>query len=306
MSLRVDNVLPATIPRIGQLNAKSLVVAVALVALGAMISHGVLCLYNRAQARELLSEARLDIYINHRQRAIERCFKALSYDFLDERLRMKLYRQRVCAYSQEKLYVKAIQDCDIILAMNLTDRSRGKCLFLRAQAYRGCGRNNEAIGDLTEAMALTWDYWPYSFLVNRGDTYLKLGQHQLAVNDLTQALALFEDAWPYDILWARALAYRGLGKHQLAINDLVQALSYLPREGGKRARLLGFKGDLYRDLNRHEEAFQNYKAALKILPSGSTIKNIFGIPLENTLRISLDAARDEALQMRQHATPPSA
>jgi tetratricopeptide (TPR) repeat protein len=95
---------------------------------------------------------------------------------------------------------------------------------LRGAAYAQLGKNQEALRNLTEAIAYNPAHRDAYY--NRGLVYARLGDYEAAIHDLTQALTL--DANAVDTLKARALIYVKIKQYERAFADYNRAIVLNP------------------------------------------------------------------------------
>jgi tetratricopeptide (TPR) repeat protein len=224
---------------------------VALAALAAGIYYVVRTLIDRVQlyyqdkAEKLYEQGQLASGAGNEAQAIENYTKALSYYFLSDFQRAKIYGMRGHSYLAQKAPLKAIQDFDIVLARrDLTNQSRADFLYDRAKTHFELNQNNEANNDLTAALTLTSDNPRY--------------------------------------LYARGIVYISLGEFQLAINDFGQSIRCAPREErALRAGILLRKGVAYSGLGYPEASLRAYRAALKLISPNSAVEGVVRIQIAN-------------------------
>ena len=70
----------------------------------------------------------------------------------------------------------------------------------------------------------------------------------------------------YKLWWNLAWCYSTLGKHDLELDCVSKALSFAPDNTKLLGRLLGWRGGIYFDLHRLEDALNDYSTGIKLNP----------------------------------------
>jgi tetratricopeptide (TPR) repeat protein len=152
-------------------------------------------------------------------------------------------------------YLAAIKTFNDVIATAPQRSELSSCYFFRGNAYAFSGKHDEAINDLTHAIAsrpLFVSAWN-----NLGASLSELGKHDRAIKCFRKAINIKED---------HANAHANLGneyldKHQydLADSELRKAIKIQPNHRAAYVLL----GQLNYELKRYDEAIKNIEEALK-------------------------------------------
>lgn len=125
---------------------------------------------------------------------------------------------------------------------------------LRANTFHLMGRQQEALGDIRQAMELSPDYgWAF---LNRGFVHQRLERYEEALADFTQAADLDpEDAGP--IAWCAEI-HRSAGRYEDALVDYSRAIALDPG----RAWIFTGRAETLTQLRRYEEALADLDSAI--------------------------------------------
>jgi tetratricopeptide (TPR) repeat protein len=141
---------------------------------------------------------------------------------------------------------------------------RAEALLNRGVAYEDLGKDAEALGDYTSAIALNPDYpAPYGY---RGALHERLGRHDEAIKDHSVVLKLLPD--DYDALHARGRSYLIVGNSKAALGDFEQLLKL----DAKDPDALVGRAFAREDLGDKAGALADFKAALGIEPDNEDAK----------------------------------
>jgi tetratricopeptide (TPR) repeat protein len=161
------------------------------------------------------------------------------------------YAHRCACYCDLDEYAKAIEDAN--QAITLAPEKANAYLW-RADAAHRLGQNESAIADLNKAQQFdpkdTWIYY------KRGTARCAAEDYPAALADVDRFLEEHpEEAYGYE---TRASARRGLGELDSALAAIDEAVRRDPKNG----RFHFFRAGLLSELDRPEEAFGEYEAAL--------------------------------------------
>ena len=163
----------------------------------------------------------------------------------------KAYAHRCACYCDLDEYAKAIEDANQAVALA---PEKANAYLWRADAAHRLGQNESAIADLNKALQLdpkdTWIYY------KRGTARCAAGDYRAALADVERFLKEHpEEAFGYETL---ASARHGLGE----LDSALEAIDEAVRLGPKNGRFLFVRAGLLSELDRQEEAFAEYEAAL--------------------------------------------
>ncbi|MET9503505.1 tetratricopeptide repeat protein, partial [Streptomyces sp. NPDC006622] len=153
----------------------------------------------------------------------------------------------------------------------------------RGETHRQAGRYDQAIADLTAALALDPTYaWA---LGSRGETHRQAGRYDQAIADLTAALELNPTyAWA---LGSRGEAHQQAGRYDQAIADLTAALELNPTY----AWALGIRGMAHRQAGHYEKARVDLERAVEMDPEDLSCR--FEKLMFDTLEGGLEACAEQ-------------
>lgn len=141
---------------------------------------------------------------------------------------------------------------------------RAEALLNRGVAYEDLGKDAEALGDYTAAIALNPDYpAPYGY---RGALHERVGRHDDAIKDHSSVLQLLPD--DFDALHARGRSYLIVGNARAALGDFEQLLKL----DAKDSDALVGRAFAREDLGDKVGALADFKAALGIEPDNEDAK----------------------------------
>ena len=160
------------------------------------------------------------------------------------------------AYEQDEydMVVKKVESLESFSA--LTNTARCEMYALRAWAYSGKGRYEEALADFDRAVSLDEKYdWA---IVRRGETYFQMGRYEEALADFDRAVSLDEK-----YTWAiarRGQTYFQLDRYEEALADFDRAVSL----DEKYAWAIARRGVTYFQMGRYEEALADFDRAVSL------------------------------------------
>ncbi len=163
------------------------------------------------------------------------------------------YRHRADAYFALGLYREAVADATEVLTLE-PDTPNPELLLLRARAYAGDKKLNQALDDLNKVIEEKPEL--VDAYIERGTVFIGARRFDDAVGDLTRALEL-------DPRNAKAFATRATAKLQAeakddALYDVNQALQIASND----AFALCVRGNVYEALERPDDAIADYRSAL--------------------------------------------
>ena len=163
------------------------------------------------------------------------------------------YRHRADAYLALGLYREAVADATEVLTLE-PDTPNPELLLLRARAYAGDKKLNQALDDLNKVIEEKPEL--VDAYIERGTVFIGARRFDDAIGDLTRALEL-------DPRNAKAFATRATAKLQAeakddALYDVNQALQIASND----AFALRVRGNVYEALERPDDAITDYRSAL--------------------------------------------
>ncbi|MDZ4852624.1 MAG: tetratricopeptide repeat protein [Pirellulaceae bacterium] len=224
--------------------------------------------------------------------------------------------------------VELAESMDIYSELIEAGNDEGRLYTLRAGAWWAANKNDEALADFDKAIELGYDA-AHAFMsrglfyasqgnqekaiedyskaiekdpkdnaprINRAASYVMLGKHDLAIDDYSKTI---ENQPSNAVLYQqRAVAYKALGKTDEAIADFGKAIE---AAGSKKPECIPAqmsRGYLYFQLNKHEEAIEDFAAVIQINPQAAVAYNNRGYNLFQ-LGKAVDALRDydEAIKL---------
>ncbi len=222
-------------------------------------------------------------------KAIEAYGKALEDENLPEARRASIYNDRGVAHWREQRHERALEDFEKSIELN---PDYAPVYNNRGNVLMATGRIEEAIEDFSQAIALAPAYG--AAFNNRGNAYMALGQLEKAEADLRRAVQLLPSsaaplngrgkiaaaqARPFASLryLNRAIllnrnypaAYRNRAAALIEVRHYADALNDLEQASATAegdAQLLVLRGQVNSYRGQHEEAVQDFSAALEIGP----------------------------------------
>ncbi len=163
------------------------------------------------------------------------------------------YRHRADAYLALGLYREAVADATEVLTLE-PDTPNPELLLLRARAYAGDKKLNQALDDLNKVIEEKPEL--VDAYIERGTVFIGARRFDDAIGDLTRAIEL-------DPRNAKAFATRATAKLQAeakddALYDVNQALQIASND----AFALRVRGNVYEALERPDDAITDYRSAL--------------------------------------------
>ncbi len=163
------------------------------------------------------------------------------------------YRHRADAYLALGLYREAVADATEVLTLE-PDTPNPELLLLRARAYAGDKKLNQALDDLNKVIEEKPEL--VDAYIERGTVFIGARRFDDAIGDLTRALEL-------DPRNVKAYATRATAKLQAeakddALYDVNQALQIASND----PLALRVRGNVYEALERPDDAITDYRSAL--------------------------------------------
>jgi tetratricopeptide (TPR) repeat protein len=132
------------------------------------------------------------------------------------------YYFRGLAYSQQGIYLKAIDDFNKALSKN---PQYALAFDARGTAWFNVDQYDIAIEDYSVAIRIMPKF--ASSYANRGTAYSKIGNFQNAIADFSEAIKIYPKG-AFASYCNRGMAYGNVGKFDLAINDFSEAMKLNP------------------------------------------------------------------------------
>lgn len=160
-------------------------------------------------------------------------------------------------YRKQEEYPKAVDKLTEAIRLN---PARFYAYSMRADAYEAMGVYDKAIADYTEILdkEKDADIKPY-YLTQRAELYERLNRHQEALDDYTESLRLSREHMKKDMESKKALFEKYGEKEEI---------TKLPKtEGDNIAGSLKDRGNIYRKMERYEDAMRDFTEAIGQGPS---------------------------------------
>lgn len=141
-------------------------------------------------------------------------------------------------------YARALIDYSLFILLNPTD---SRAFYSRGMLYQQVGELDDAINDLSQALALAPPVPEYTaqVYVNRAGVYLQQDEMSAALADLESSIALLPD--DPDVLMVRASVYAFMRRFDEALDDYTRIITLQPNEPAaytQRGELNLFMGNL--------------------------------------------------------------
>lgn len=174
----------------------------------------------------------------------------------------QLYLQRARVRLLAGKTADALPDLDKMLEL-VPDQPMA--LLLRANAYHQLGKRDEAMADVEQVLRQRGNFAPA--LRMRGMLLADSGKMKEATSALRQAVDL--DPEDTELKLQLALVELAGRDPAAAVNDFTDII----KEDGDNFVALQGRADAYLAQGKHEDAFKDYEAALKLEPNSTTILN---------------------------------
>jgi tetratricopeptide (TPR) repeat protein len=192
-----------------------------------------------------------------------RILNRLNYDIVENPDDVSLYIKRIKAYAALGRYNDALDDANMILALEPSAENymrRGRVYF-DASLSRDANRDallHHALQDMTRAIEMVPGV--RYFYYNRAFIYLYLHDYEQVVINTTKAIEL--DTKKANAYGLRGLAYIQLSQFQKALEDTDVAVMIDPN----RAEFFEWRGWAYGALENNEQALNDLTTAITINP----------------------------------------
>lgn len=168
--------------------------------------------------------------------------------------------QRALFYCSIGQGVKALDDCNKLIAMDPAGKKHKNAYLYRSMAYNQMEEPQKALDDANKALALGCPD-----LMSIHDVRYVCSRNLNRIDDAMQALNAIlalpvQPEFRYRRLYQRSELYQAKGQYDKALVDLKAALAVNPKYDGCYQRM----ADIHKKMNHPELAIQDYDALLKI------------------------------------------